>query len=35
MGGVSAVGMFLFGQYFSEAGEGVVDEGQGSPLSSH
>jgi len=37
VGGVPAFGMFMFEQYeyFADAVEGVVDEGQGSPLSSH
>jgi len=35
VGGVPAVGMFMFGQYFADAVEGVVGEGKGSPLSSH
>lgn len=35
VGVVPAVGMLMFGQYFADAVEGVVDEGQGSPLSSY
>ena len=35
MGGVPAVGMFMFVQYFADTVEGVVNEEQGSPLSSH
>jgi hypothetical protein len=33
VGGVPAVGMFMFGQHFADAVEGVADDGQGRPLS--